>query len=147
MATVFVAIDDSKFAENAFKCYAEHFHRPGNKVVLLHVIENLVDYRDMSPGRIIELQAEAKKEAQTLKEKYSTMAKQLGVEAEVRVETAEKPAHAIVQMANKENATFIVTGSRGMGVVRRTILGSTSDFILHHAKCPVFVYKMDQKNM
>lgn len=64
------------------------------------------------------------------------------IQAEVRIEKAEKPSHGIVDIANKENARFIVTGSRGMGVIRRTILGSVSDFILHHANCPVFVYKM-----
>lgn len=66
----------------------------------------------------------------------------LKIQAEVRIEKAEKPSHGIVDIANKENARFIVTGSRGMGVIRRTILGSVSDFILHHANCPVFVYKM-----
>lgn len=66
----------------------------------------------------------------------------LKVQAEVRLEKAEKPSHGIIEIADKEKARFIVTGSRGMGVIRRTILGSVSDFILHHAHCPVFVYKM-----
>ncbi|XP_065937106.1 universal stress protein YxiE isoform X2 [Magallana gigas] len=114
MSTVIIAIDESKFAENAFKC----------------------------PGRIIELQREAQQKAATLKEKFSALAANIGIQAEVRIEKAEKPSHGIVDIANKENARFIVTGSRGMGVIRRTILGSVSDFILHHANCPVFVYKM-----
>ena len=34
---------------------------------------------------------------------------------------------------------MIVTGTRGMGKVRRTILGSVSDYLVHHAHCPVVV--------
>ena len=41
--------------------------------------------------------------------------------------------------AKKEGAVLIVCGSRGMGTVRRTILGSTSDYIIHHAHVPVLV--------
>ncbi|XP_048738602.1 universal stress protein MSMEG_3950/MSMEI_3859-like [Ostrea edulis] len=145
MATVIVAIDESKFAENALKCYMENFHKPGHKVIVLHVIENLIDAKDMSPGRIIELRREAQNKAQALKDKYSKVVTDLGAGSEVRIETAEKPSHAIVEIAGKEKAQFIVTGSRGMGVIRRTILGSTSDFILHHAHCPVVVYKMDHQ--
>eukprot|EP00105_Crassostrea_gigas_P012253 XP_011428194.1 PREDICTED: uncharacterized protein LOC105328859 [Crassostrea gigas] len=142
MATVIIAIDESKFAENAFKCYVDNLYKPDHRVILLHVMENLINVKDMSPGRIIELQREAQQKAATLKEKFSALAASSGIQAEVRIEKAEKPSHGIVDIANKENARFIVTGSRGMGVIRRTILGSVSDFILHHANCPVFVYKM-----
>nr|XP_022298593.1 uncharacterized protein LOC111107609 [Crassostrea virginica] len=141
MATVLIAIDGSNFAENAFKWYVANFHKPANKVVLLHVIENL-GIQDMSPARYLELQKEAKEKAEALKVKYTSLAKDLGVEsAEVHIETSDKPEHAIIEAADKGKATYIVSGSRGMGLLRRTILGSTSDFILHHAHCPVLICK------
>jgi nucleotide-binding universal stress UspA family protein len=34
---------------------------------------------------------------------------------------------------------MLVLGSRGYGPVRRTLLGSTSDWLVHHAACPVVV--------
>ena len=49
------------------------------------------------------------------------------------------PGEHICKVAKKESAALIVCGSRGMGTVRRTILGSTSDYIIHHAHCPVVV--------
>ncbi|XP_022298593.2 universal stress protein in QAH/OAS sulfhydrylase 3'region-like [Crassostrea virginica] len=141
MATVLIAIDGSNFAENAFKWYVANFHKPANKVVLLHVIENL-GIQDMSPARYLELQKEAKEKAEALKAKYTSLAKDLGVEsAEVHIKTSDKPEHAIIEAADKGKATYIVSGSRGMGLLRRTILGSTSDFILHHAHCPVLICK------
>ncbi|MGZ6640930.1 MAG: universal stress protein [Solirubrobacteraceae bacterium] len=38
-----------------------------------------------------------------------------------------------------EHADLLVLGSRGYGPVRRTLVGSTSDHLVHHAACPVIV--------
>ena len=51
------------------------------------------------------------------------------------------PGHFIVDSANKEKAGLIVMGTRGMGKIRRTIMGSVSDYVVHHAHCPVMVCK------
>lgn len=58
------------------------------------------------------------------------------------------PGEVICQVAKDENAQLIVTGTRGMGKIRRTFLGSVSDYILHHAHVPVLVcrHKDDHKN-
>ena len=45
----------------------------------------------------------------------------------------------IVEVAKKEGAVLIVIGSRGQGVLRRTLMGSVSQYVLHHAHCPVVV--------
>ena len=49
------------------------------------------------------------------------------------------PGQEICKVAKREGATFIVLGSRGAGTVRRTILGSVSDYVIHHAHIPVVV--------
>lgn len=51
------------------------------------------------------------------------------------------PGEYICKVAKDEHAAMIVMGTRGMGTIRRTILGSVSDFVIHHAHCPVLVYK------
>lgn len=51
----------------------------------------------------------------------------------------EKPGEFICDVAKKENATFVVMGTRGLGKLRRTIMGSVSDYVVHHATCPVLV--------
>ena len=46
-----------------------------------------------------------------------------------------KPAgNVICSEAKNENVDLIVTGARG-----RTILGSVSDYVVHHTHCPVCV--------
>ncbi|VDI59089.1 Hypothetical predicted protein [Mytilus galloprovincialis] len=51
------------------------------------------------------------------------------------------PGHKIVTTAEECKASLIVLGSRGLGAIRRTILGSVSDYILHHSTVPVLVYR------
>lgn len=50
-----------------------------------------------------------------------------------------KPGEVICKIAEEEGAQLIITGTRGLGKIRRTFLGSVSDFILHHAHVPVLV--------
>ena len=55
------------------------------------------------------------------------------------------PGHSIVQAASANKAGMIVVGSRGQSLLRRTIMGSVSDYILHHAHMPVIVCKHDDE--
>ena len=49
------------------------------------------------------------------------------------------PGEFIVKQAADKHARMIVMGTRGMGTVRRTLIGSVSDYVIHHAHCPVLV--------
>ena len=57
----------------------------------------------------------------------------------VHTEGGMKPGQVICKIAADEKASMIVMGTRGMGKVRRTIMGSVSDYVVHHATCPVVV--------
>ena len=49
------------------------------------------------------------------------------------------PGPGIVTVAEDIEADLIVTGSRARGAIARTVLGSVSTEILHHASCDVLV--------
>ena len=49
------------------------------------------------------------------------------------------PGEVICKVAEEEGCGLIVTGTRGMGKIRRTFLGSISDYIIHHSHVPVLV--------
>ena len=61
------------------------------------------------------------------------------ISGKIRAEPGNKPGEVIVRVAEEEKATMIVMGTRGLGKVRRTIMGSVSDYVVHHAHCPVVV--------
>lgn len=42
---------------------------------------------------------------------------------------------------NENNIDLIITGSHGKSKVGKLLLGSVSDFIAKHAKCPVLIVR------
>lgn len=58
-----------------------------------------------------------------------------------------KPAgNVICTEAQNEKVDLIVAGCRGLSAARRTILGSVSDYLVHHASCPVCVVPPEKKS-
>ena len=51
----------------------------------------------------------------------------------------------IVHLSEEVGAGLIVMGSRGLGGVRRALMGSVSDSVVRHAHCPVFVVRTDEE--
>lgn len=51
----------------------------------------------------------------------------------------------ICKVADEVNADSIVMGSRGLGKVSRMFVGSTSDYVLHHANIPVTIVRNKDK--
>ena len=52
-----------------------------------------------------------------------------------------KPGEVICQVAEEVSAVMIITGTRSLGKMKRTILGSVSDYLVNHATCPVMVIR------
>jgi nucleotide-binding universal stress UspA family protein len=51
------------------------------------------------------------------------------------------PAEEIVAAAQNFDTDLVVVGARGVGGVARVLLGSVSERVLHHARCPVLIVK------
>lgn len=47
----------------------------------------------------------------------------------------------IVDVVEKIDAKVLILGNRGVGALKRTFLGSTGDYCLHHANCVVIIPK------
>ena len=47
----------------------------------------------------------------------------------------------IINYANNKSYDIIVIGSRGMGSIKETFLGSTSNYVLHKSKIPILIVK------
>lgn len=50
----------------------------------------------------------------------------------------------IVRVAEEIGAGLIVMGSRGLGGIRRALMGSVSDSVIRHAHCPVLVVRTEK---
>ena len=52
-----------------------------------------------------------------------------------------EPGSGILAVADAEGADLIIVGSHARGTVGRYLLGSVSDYVVHHAACPVLVVR------
>ncbi|XP_046333072.2 universal stress protein in QAH/OAS sulfhydrylase 3'region-like isoform X1 [Haliotis rufescens] len=139
---VVIAVDDSEFSEYAFDFYVQNVHHPGDNITLVHCSEyaSLIHAPALltDPVVVAELIKEEEVKVKHLVEKYSEKMKKIHVGGKVKQMTG-KVGEAIVEAAKGENAAMIVVGTRGMGKIRRTFLGSVSDYCLHHSPVPVLV--------
>jgi nucleotide-binding universal stress UspA family protein len=56
-----------------------------------------------------------------------------------RVAVEGKPGPAVIDAVAKHKAEAVFIGRRGRGRVKSLLLGSVSDYVVHHAPCPVVV--------
>ena len=56
-----------------------------------------------------------------------------------------KPDEQIVDLAEEIGAGLIVMGSRGLGGIRRALMGSVSDSVVRHAHCPVLIVRAQKR--
>jgi nucleotide-binding universal stress UspA family protein len=55
-----------------------------------------------------------------------------------------RPGQAICDLAATLPASVVVMGTSGRGGVRRAFVGSTSDFVIRHAPCPIMAQAVGQ---
>ncbi|XP_041350556.1 universal stress protein Sll1388-like [Gigantopelta aegis] len=138
---IVVAMDGSEYANFAFKWYMKHIYRHGDHVVLIYCPEyHAVHARfvEVDITLVAEQIEEEQKKTREFLEHLAEKLKEYGIGGKVKSESGN-PGEVIVRVAEEEDADLIVTGSRGLGIVRRTFLGSVSDYVLHHSHVPVII--------
>jgi nucleotide-binding universal stress UspA family protein len=87
-----------------------------------------------------EITAEAAQQARATAAEGVERAGAAGLQAEPVVAPAQAPAwSALLTTAHEQHADALVCGARGRGGFARTLLGSTSTSLLHHADLPLVV--------
>jgi nucleotide-binding universal stress UspA family protein len=92
------------------------------------------------PARFEEVVEEQRQETRgVLDELVKTIEDAGTAVAQSHLEMDERPDRAIVELAEKLSVGLIVLGSRGLGGLKRTLLGSVSTSVVRHAHCPVMI--------
>jgi len=55
------------------------------------------------------------------------------------IEQVDDVREGIISFAQKQSIETIVIGTRGLGTIKRLLLGSVSTYVVQHAPCPVLV--------
>jgi len=140
---ILVAVDGSSFAERALKCAVDMSKKYNSELIIVHVV--LRRFYAVTPSEAGVLATtvfvkEMEAEGREIMNKAEAYAKAEGVRYECKL-LQGVPADEIVKTAQNENVDLIVVGSRGLTEVRAFLLGSVSDKVSHHAKCPTLIVK------
>ena len=133
-ARILLATDGSREAELAATTAAELVKATGSDLQVVHVDPLYVYARAVRT-------AETEEVARKILDEQVDRLREAGVdvaEAHLRVGL---PAEVIVTLAETIAAGLIVMGSRGVGGIRRALMGSVSDSVVRHAHCPVMVVR------
>ena len=138
-AKILLATDGSEEAELAARTAADLATKTGSELHLVHVLvlppETLHDPFGTAAREEFEKRGRARLEVLTEKLEASGGAVE-GAHFRVGSPDAE-----IVAQAEEVGADMVVLGSRGLGAMRRALMGSVSDSVVRHAHCPVLVVR------
>lgn len=87
----------------------------------------------------------AERELEMLK-LLADQAKEAGVDAKL-CQRFGSPSRIICELARELNADLIVLGRRGISGLNELILGSVSNYVLHHASCSVLTIHRQRQNL
>lgn len=129
LSNMLVCVDGSEHAMKALNYALGLAEKMGSRMTLLNVQETRL--HKASPDAAMELGG------RVLTESLAPV-KRRKLAAERRLEFGV-PSDVIVDVAEKGNHDLIVLGSRGLGAIKRFLLGSVSDDVSYKVKCSVLI--------
>jgi nucleotide-binding universal stress UspA family protein len=136
---ILLATDGSDCAETAGSVAVDLANRSGAELDVVHAFE-FVPAREYA-GVALRLRSPAeftKQGQKVLDEQVDRIGEMGGEVADARL-CVGSPADQILCRAEASGADLIVVGRRGLGGVKRFLMGSVSEGVVHRARCPVLV--------
>lgn len=128
---VLIPIDWSENSQKAFDWYFSHLYQPGTTIILVHWLGATND-RDLHEKEV---------KLMDLQETYETKLLHRKVDYRWVTGCEGNPGELIIKVANEEEVQMIAMGSRGLGKLKKAILGSVSDYVLNKTNIPVLICK------
>jgi nucleotide-binding universal stress UspA family protein len=140
---ILLATDGSRDAELARTTAVDLANSTDSEVHVVTVAPGYPSYDIRNPAVVEQLRKQAE---DILNEQVEKIEQSGGKVAEKHLRIAERyRAQQIVQVAEEIGAGLIIMGSRGLGGVRRALIGSVSDSVVRHAHCPVMVVRPEKE--
>ena len=117
--------------------------RTGSELHVVHVGEVRPIYHPAWHGYVARYEG-LQEEAQRLLEEQVEQVKAAGAKIADTHLGMGRPDEEIVVLGQQIGAGLIVTGSRGLGGIRRALMGSVSESVVRHAHCPVLVVRPER---
>jgi nucleotide-binding universal stress UspA family protein len=143
-AKILLATDASEESRVAATIAADLAQRTGSELHAVHVGKVLTHgaYVGVEVGPLPGVhQEELDRQAQELLEAEVERMKSTGVDVGVTHLRKGRADEEVIVLAEELGADLVVMGSRGLGGMRRALMGSVSDSVVRHAHCPVLVVR------
>lgn len=137
---IMVAVDGSSEAELAFEKAIQVAWRNQAKLLITHVIDNrtLHSYSAYEADIYATLEQEARQQLS----KYEERAKQLGLTDVQQILEFGDPRPMLAKtIPDRENVDLILLGATGLNAVERLLIGSSSEYIMRHAKVDILIVR------
>jgi nucleotide-binding universal stress UspA family protein len=141
---ILLATDGSKEARLAAQAAAELSKETGSEVHVAYVLPSPTELRGhhlYSQEVMRSVLEQAEEEANSFLEEQAEQVRGSGGKVAETHLRAGRPDKEIVQLSEDLDVGTIVVGSRGLGAISRTLMGSVSESVIRHAHCPVFVVR------
>ena len=143
---VMVAIDGSKEADLAFVKGVYTALRNESKLTIAHVI----DTRALQSVSTFdaEVYEELQVDAESLMKEYEKRARDAGVtDIHIVIEMGNPKTLLARTITDAENVDLILVGATGLNAFERLLVGSSSEYILRHAKVDLLVVRESEKTL
>ena len=140
---ILVATDGSEQAARATRTAAELAGRLGAELHVIHVREVPVASHPEMRGHTA-LYERTEQGARELLEEEEERIRASGATVARSHFRMGRPDVEILALAEETGAGMVVVGSRGLGGVKRALMGSVSDSVVH-AHCPVLVVRAEEE--
>jgi nucleotide-binding universal stress UspA family protein len=140
MQTILAAIDFSPVSDAVIDHAVRLVRAFGGALWLVHVAAPDPDFvgYDSGPQSVRQSVAAELHDAHRNLQEQSAALREGGVDCTALL-VQGATAETIVREADRLNADLIVLGSHGHGAIRRALLGSVSEHVLHHARRPLLI--------
>ena len=145
---ILLATDGSKEAELASTTAADLAKSTNSELEVICVL-NVAPWRfpPDEQGNYPQRYEELREEGRRLCDEQVEKIKAAGGSVAESYLAVGRPAEEIVAHAQDQGAGLIVMGSRGLGGIRRALMGSVSDAVVRHAHCPVMVVRPEKEHI
>lgn len=143
---VMVAIDGSKEADLAFVKGVYTALRNESKLTIAHVI----DTRALQSVSTFdaEVYEELQVDAESMMKEYEKRAKDAGLtDIHIVIEMGNPKTLLARTIPDAENVDLILVGATGLNAFERLLVGSSSEYILRHAKVDLLVVRESEKTL
>ena len=143
---VCIAVNEAQVSQSAFDWYVNNYHKASNLVLLVHIhikpkVPLTLGAGSMSvTENYTKILEESARKSKEMVNEYEAKCREKNMKYKIELQDElYSPGYMICDIATKHNAELVVMGQRGLGPFGRALLGSTSDYVLHHINIPVVI--------